>query len=77
MSNPDKASQLLAMIRETRDKELPCDECLTRLAALVEARLQEIPLNEVLQEAAHHLNGCGDCNEEYEALKAAVDALME
>lgn len=70
-----KAELLLQMIHATKENELSCDECLHRLSEFVEHKLQELQLDQALKDVEEHLATCGDCKEECERIRAAVEAL--
>ena len=63
-------SQLLAIVLETHDRELDCDEFLALAARVGRAfRLDSATLKQL----RIHLSICGDCSEEFEAL---LDAML-
>lgn len=72
---PAQAKALLEMVARTRDQELPCDACLTDIAAFVDQQLTGKPLDEALQAVQEHLGRCGSCTEEYQLLRRALEAL--
>lgn len=70
-----KADMLLQMIQATKEEELNCGDCLQRLSEYVESKLQNLPLVQALKEVEEHLATCADCRDEYEIIKAAVEAI--
>lgn len=58
----------------TRPEEIGCDTCLDRVASYVEARLAGLPTPEALRLVEEHLAICGECQEEFAALSAALRA---
>jgi hypothetical protein len=54
-----------------------CDECFERLDELVELELAGVDIAERLAELRAHLDGCRDCREDYESLKALLLADAE
>ena len=64
---------LLEMLTLTRDKEVSCDECLQSMAEFAETTLAGKTVTEGLQCIEEHLQLCGECREEFEALKSALD----
>lgn len=59
-----------------RDVELTCDQCLDQLDRYVEQRLAGKELPEALRLVEEHLGICGQCNEQFEALLAALRGLQ-
>jgi hypothetical protein len=56
----------------TREDEIGCDTCLDRVAAYAEAHLAGLPTPEALRLVERHLAICGECQEEFSALAAAL-----
>jgi hypothetical protein len=52
---------------------LGCDDCLAQVSAFVERELAGLPRIEAHARVAAHLEDCGECQEEFEALLAALD----
>ena len=68
--------RLLEMLAVTKSEEMDCDRCLDELAAFVEReRSSASPAAEIFAQVREHLAACSECNEEYETLLAAVNAL--
>lgn len=65
---------LMKAVSLTRTDELTCDECLKELAEFAEHSLQGKSVPEGLQAVEHHLALCEECQEEYQALLAALKA---
>jgi hypothetical protein len=70
-----KAEFLLQMIQATKEEELTCGDCLERLSEFVDHKLQNLQLDQALKEVEDHLASCGDCTEEYEMIRTAVEAI--
>lgn len=66
----DEAIRLAGL---TRDDEIDCDQCLADIAEFTEARVAGRSLSEALLAIEQHLSVCGECREEYEALRAAIE----
>jgi hypothetical protein len=75
MLNPEKLKKIVRMIAETRDEELNCDRCFAEMNRFVELLLDGKEPEEAMPLFRHHLDMCGECNEEFEALFAAVQSL--
>jgi anti-sigma factor RsiW len=54
--------------------ELGCDECFELLDEYVEAQLEQREADAQVPGMRAHLDGCPACREEYESLRALVDA---
>ena len=68
----EKVHSLLNMLALTRDKEATCDECLQHMAEFAETTLTGKSIPAGLQCIEQHLQICGECREEFEALKTAL-----
>ena len=66
---------LLRLVGLTREEEIDCDECLSRVAEFAERELAERSIPEGLEAVQHHLSVCTDCREEYRALQKALEAM--
>ena len=73
----DELGGLVRMILETSPEELGCDECLERVDLFVEEQLAGKNAAEAMPLVRDHLEKCGDCREEFEALLAALRATEE
>ena len=63
---------LIEMLALTRDNEATCDDCLDSLAEFAETTLTGKSIPEGLKCIEEHLHLCGECREEFEALKLAL-----
>ena len=72
---PAQTLELLRLVRETRENEDTCGECLMNLSEFAEKQLVGAQLNEALERVEHHLSLCPECAEEYQALKRVLEAL--
>lgn len=68
-------AQLLKLLGQTEDHELNCEECLALVAEFAEAQLSGRSVPAGLQAVEQHLAVCGECREEYEALRKSLDSL--
>jgi len=66
--------QMVQMVAATRPDEIGCDECLDQLDHFAETVLAGKNAAEAMPLVQDHLNRCGDCREEFEALLAALRA---
>ena len=66
---------LLRLVGRTEATELNCDQCLCLIAEFAEQQLQGKSIREGLHAIEQHLSVCGECREEYEALRETLVAL--
>ena len=69
--------ELLRLTGLTREHEVGCDGCLTRIAEFTERQLSGKSVSDALEAIRHHLSICAECNEEYEALQQALKSLTD
>ena len=67
-----QVESLLAMLAKTREQELDCGGCMRYLAEFAETTLAGLSIPEGLRCIDEHLQSCGECREEFEALKLAI-----
>lgn len=66
--------ELLRLVAETEPEELDCDQVLDRLGALLESLEQQEEPPPELAGVAQHLEVCGECREEFDALIRVYEA---
>jgi hypothetical protein len=71
----DTLKRIVRDIMTTRPDEIGCDECFEELHRFVELELAGKNAAEALPLVQDHLDRCGDCREEFEALLAALRAI--
>ena len=69
----DELNKLVNTIAMTRQEEIACDECFNELDRFVEQIIQGKEPSEVMPMVQDHLNRCGNCREEFEALLRALE----
>ena len=74
MLNPEDLGKLARALEMTREEELGCDECFEELDRFVETDLAGLDAAAAMPLVQDHLDKCGDCREEYEALLNALRA---
>ncbi len=74
MLNPEDLGKLARALDMTREEELACDECFEELDRFVEMELTGLNAAAAMPLVQDHLDKCGDCREEYEALLGALRA---
>jgi bacterioferritin-associated ferredoxin len=77
MFDRDIFKALIGEIAETREVEIGCDECFEQLDRFVETRLTGVNADQAMPLVQDHLEICGECREEFEALLAALRAAEE
>jgi hypothetical protein len=77
MFDRDVFKALIGEIADTREVEIGCDECFERLDGFVEMKLSGLNAAEAMPLVRDHVEICGECREEFEALLAALRATGE
>ncbi len=77
MLNPEDLGKLARALDMTREDEIGCDECFQQLDRFVEMELAGRDAAAAMPLVQDHLEKCGDCREEYEALLRALRAEQE
>ena len=77
MFDQDIFRMLLREIAETREVEIGCDECFEQLDRFVEMELSGLNTAQAMPLVQDHLEICGECREEFEALLLALRATEE
>jgi hypothetical protein len=70
--DPEMLKQMARGIATTRPDEIGCEECFEHLDRFVEITLAGKSAAEAMPLVQDHLNRCGDCREEFEALLMAI-----
>ena len=65
---PEMIGKMMDQIAHTQEVEYTCDEVLELLDQFAEASLRDENVAELMPLVQHHLEMCGDCREEFEAL---------
>ena len=68
MSSPEALRKLAEQIAHTQEVELACDDVLALLDQFAEKVMQGDDAAQLMPLVQHHLDMCGDCREEFEAL---------
>jgi hypothetical protein len=72
---PSTVKQMARGIMTTRDDEIDCTECFEQVDQFVEMKLAGKNAAEAMPLVQDHLDRCGNCQEEFEALLAALRAM--
>ncbi len=71
-ANRDDLDKILMAVSHTREEEIGCDECFELLDRFVETELSGLDAARAMPLVEDHLQKCGDCREEFEALLEAL-----
>ena len=74
-ADPEMLKQIVRGIVSTRPDEIGCGECFEQVDRFTEMVLDGKDAAEALPLVEEHLNRCGDCREEFEALLEALRAM--
>ncbi|MDX1437526.1 MAG: hypothetical protein R3335_11985, partial [Anaerolineales bacterium] len=71
----NNVKKLIQSIQGTKDEELACGECFAVLDQFMELVMQGNEAADLMPLVQGHLDQCGDCHEEFEALLKILDNL--
>ncbi len=71
--NAEQVGRLLTMIRQTREVELTCPECLDELDRYTQSVLDGAPIEGLLECVREHLEACPCCTGQF---KLVLETLM-
>jgi hypothetical protein len=69
----EELNKIVKSIAMTRQEEFACDECFNELDRFVELIIQGKEPSEAMPMIQDHLDRCGNCREEFEALLKALE----
>jgi bacterioferritin-associated ferredoxin len=69
--------KMMQAVKMTRDNELTCGHCYDEIDQFIELELSDKNASEIMPLVQDHLDRCGDCREEYQALLEALKAIIE
>jgi hypothetical protein len=67
-SDPQMAQKILGMLEKTQEEEMTCDDVFALLDQFTEMAAHGEDVSSLMPMVKQHLDLCGDCREEYEAL---------
>jgi hypothetical protein len=73
----EQVNHLLTMLRQTREVELTCPECLDELDKYTQYVLDGQPLEGVLQRVREHLEDCSCCSGQFKLVLETLRAIEE
>ncbi len=65
---------LLSFVANTREDEIPCDECLAGMAEFAETQLVGAEIADAQRHIQAHIEFCPECAEEYAVLLEVMSA---
>ena len=68
----EKIHKMMAMLSDTREKELTCDEVFALLDQFTELAAQGEDVAQLMPLVQQHLDMCEDCREEYKVLQSIL-----
>jgi hypothetical protein len=68
MSSPEALRKMADMLAHTQEVELACDEVLALMDQFAETVMRGEDAAQLMPLVQHHLEMCGDCHEDFEAL---------
>jgi len=68
MSSPEALRKVAEQLAHTQEVELACDEVLALMDQFAEMVIRGEDAAQIMPLVQHHLEMCGDCREEFEAL---------
>jgi hypothetical protein len=71
----EQVRQLFKMIRQTRDLELSCPECLDELDKYTQRVLDGTRIDEGLDLVRQHLEACSCCNDQFKLILETLNAI--
>ena len=75
--NSEQVDRLLKMIRQTREVELTCPECLDELDKYTQSILDGMPIDGVLDRVREHLEACPCCTGQFKLVLETLKAIEE
>ena len=73
--NSEQVGRLLTKIRQTREVELTCPECLDELDKYTQSILDRMPIDEVLEPVREHLEDCPCCTNQFKLVLETLKAI--
>jgi hypothetical protein len=75
--DPTTFKKILLALIMTQEEEIDCEECYIHMDKFAEMLIAGEDPEKVMPLVKHHLELCGDCREEFEALSCAMAACDE
>lgn len=74
--NKKVLKKLLSMVAMTHGGEIGCDDCFNEINEFAEMELLGKSPEKAMPLVREHLDNCGECREEYQALLDALKVLI-
>jgi hypothetical protein len=71
----EQIGRLLTMIRQTRELEMTCPECLDELDRYTQRVLDGEPIDGVLERVREHLEACPCCTGQFKLVLETLEAI--
>jgi hypothetical protein len=71
----EQIGRLLTMIRQTREVEMTCPECLDELDRYTQRVLDGEPIEGVLERVREHLESCPCCTGQFKLVLETLEAI--
>jgi hypothetical protein len=75
--NSEQVNHLLTMLRQTREVELTCPECLDELDKYTQSILDGLPIDGVLDRVREHLEACPCCTGQFKLVLETLRAIED
>jgi hypothetical protein len=73
--NNEIIKKLLNSVKNTRPDEIGCDDCFDQIHEFAELKLEGKSPEKAMPLVHDHLQKCGECREEFQALLEAMEKL--
>jgi hypothetical protein len=73
--NNEIIKKLLNSVKNTRTDEIGCDDCFDQIHEFAELKLEGKSPEKAMPLVHDHLQKCGECREEFQALLEAMEKL--
>jgi len=77
MLTKETIRKMMHSIKMTHQHEITCGECFSEVDRYAEMELSGMNPSEAMPMVKKHLDLCGNCREEYEALLGALKAMVD
>lgn len=75
--NKDVLKKILSKVPQTHEGEIGCDDCFDELHTFAEMELEGKSPEKAMPLIKEHLENCGECRQEYQALLEGIKVLNE
>lgn len=75
--NLDVLKKMISKVSHTHEGEIGCDDCFEELHKFAEMELEGKSPEKAMPLIKEHLDNCGECRQEYQALLVGIRSLKE